>query len=244
MIIRIILYFLAALSFIYGYIIFRIRSGAHFFLVWWMIGVLLVLTGIGLRMGFFDIIPKWMNVSLIVISISITLLIGIVLIRIISFSTDEPDRNLDYIIVLGAQVRENGPSKTLLYRLKAAEKYLKENTGTICIVSGGRGKNEIMSEAEAMKRYLISAGIDENRIIMEDESTDTDENIRFSKKYIRDGASVGLVTNDFHLCRGIFLCEKHGLKNVSPVRADSEPFYRPNNYFREALAFIKDFIFR
>lgn len=243
MIVRIILYIMAALSFFYSFMIMRVRAGSHFYLIWSVIGVILVGLGISLKVGLFKKLPHWFNITLIAgTCVVLVLIIGIV-IRLITYSENDPKDGLDYIIVLGAQIREDGPSVVLRYRLEAATEYLKRNTETKCIVSGGKGTNEIMSEAEGMKDYLVSAGIESNRIILEDKSTDTNENIKFSKILIPEGASIGLVTNDFHLYRAIFLCKKHGLENVSPIRANSDPFYRPNNYFRESLAMIKDFIF-
>ena len=69
------------------------------------------------------------------------------------------NQNLDYIIVLGAQVREDGPSAVPKYRLDAAIDYLNENPNTVCIVSGGQGANEPFSEAKGMAEYLLDKGI-------------------------------------------------------------------------------------
>lgn len=68
----------------------------------------------------------------------------------------KPVKNLDYIIVLGAQVKESGPSVILRYRLDRAVSYLKENDNTLVIVSGGQGANEKATEASVMKEYLVN----------------------------------------------------------------------------------------
>lgn len=68
----------------------------------------------------------------------------------------KPVKNLDYIIVLGAQVKESGPSVILRYRLDRALSYLKENDNTLVIVSGGQGANEKATEASVMKEYLVN----------------------------------------------------------------------------------------
>lgn len=83
--------------------------------------------------------------------------------------------NLDYVVVLGAQVRKSGPSKVLRYRLDTAINYLNENPGTICIVSGGKGPNEPVAEAQGMTNYLESYSIKKNRIIKEMKSKTTQE---------------------------------------------------------------------
>ena len=101
---------------------------------------------------------------------------------------------LDYIIVLGAQVRKDGPSPVLKYRLDKAVEYLNENPDTVCIVSGGQGSNEPWSEAEGMARYLQEKGIDTARILPEDKSQTTEQNITNSKMLMKEGASVGIVT--------------------------------------------------
>ncbi|MBR4344244.1 MAG: YdcF family protein [Lachnospiraceae bacterium] len=243
MILRIIFYILAALSIWYGFMIFRGHSGSHFYLVWWMMGFGLALMGVAVKIDLFKKLPAWLNIGMAVAAGGLLILITVILVIIISYSDNDPKQGLDYIIVLGGQVRADGPSKVLRYRLESAEEYLKENKKTICIVSGGKGSNELSSEASVMKEYLVDKGIEEDRIIMEDKSTTTDENIRFSKDLLPTGVSIGLITNDFHLYRGIYLCKKHGLENVSPIRAGSNPFYRPNNYLREAMAFIKDSLF-
>ena len=68
----------------------------------------------------------------------------------------KPVKNLDYIIVLGAQVKESGPSVVLRYRLDRTVSYLKENDNTLVIVSGGQGANEKATEASVMKEYLVN----------------------------------------------------------------------------------------
>ena len=242
-VIRILLYILAAISFWYGFMLYRVHSGSYFFLIWGCLGFLLIVLGLAIKTSFFQKLPAWLNIGLAALSLILILVIVFLLIRIVSYSESEPKKDLDYIIVLGAQVRADGPSRVLRYRLEAAEEYLKSNPHTMCIVSGGKGSNEHISEAEAMKKYLTESGIDPKRIIMEDKSTDTSENILFSKKLLPEGASIGIVTSNFHLCRSIYLCKKHGLENVFPVAARSEAFYAPNNYLREVFGYIKDLIF-
>ena len=240
MILRIVLYIMAAVSVWYSYMIYRVHSGSGFFLVWTVIGVVLALLGIALKTGLFKKLPGWLNIGLATVAVIVIAVIAILLVIIVAYSEDRAETGLDYLIVLGTQVNPDGPSKVLKYRLDRARKYLDENPKTICIVSGGKGTNEIMSEAAAMKKYLTEAGIDPERIITEDRSTTTDENLQFSKVFLYENASIGLVTNEFHMYRAIWLCEKNGLDNVCPIPADSDPFYKPNNYLREVLAYIKD----
>ena len=128
----------------------------------------------------------------------------------------------------------------LKYRLDQAYDYLKDNEATICIVSGGQGSNEPCTEAEAMERYLEDRGITSSRIIREDRSRNTLENLRFSKELIKEGASVGIVTNNFHMFRGVAIAKKQGYTDVCGIPASSNPIYLPNNMLREFFGVIKD----
>ncbi len=150
--------------------------------------------------------------------------------------------NLDYIIVLGAQVREDGPSKVCKFRLDRAITYLEENPETLCIVSGGQGSNEPRPEAEVMADYLIEHGIPESRIIRESESKTTAENISKSRLLMPEGASVGIVTNNFHVYRGVMTAHKYGLSQACGIAAESTKFYLPHNMLREFFAVVKYFI--
>ena len=89
---------------------------------------------------------------------------------ILSGGKDESDRQVDYIIILGGRVYGEKPSRSLNERIMTAAKYLKEHKDIKVIASGGTGKGEKISEAEAIKRELIKNGIDETRIIKEDKS--------------------------------------------------------------------------
>ena len=126
--------------------------------------------------------------------------------------------------------------KVLKHRLNTAIDYLEKNPETICIVSGGQGYNEPCTEAQAMADYMEAAGIEKDRLILEDESKTTEQNIKYSKKYMKDGASVGIITNDFHMFRAMQITKGEGLKSAKAIAAGSNPLYLPNNMFREYLA--------
>ena len=153
------------------------------------------------------------------------------------------EKNLDYIIVLGAQMREDGPSIVLRHRLDKAYEYLMENENTICVVSGGKGANEPCTEAEGMKKYLVEKGISPERILMEDRSTDTSENIAFSAGFIGStDVSVGIVTNNFHVFRGVQLARHAGFTRVCGIAAPSDIKFLPNNMLREVFGLLKDLV--
>ncbi len=108
--------------------------------------------------------------------------------------------NLDYIIVLGAHVDGTRMTLALLERTRRALLYLEENPGTRAVLSGGMGDGERISEAEAMYRYLTEHGIDGGRLIREERSTNTKENLDYSLELIGSTEpAIGVVTNNFHV---------------------------------------------
>ncbi|QOS92749.1 YdcF family protein [Brevibacillus sp. JNUCC-41] len=144
--------------------------------------------------------------------------------------------NADYLIILGARVKGSVPSLSLQYRIDKAAEYLKANKHTVAIVSGGKGPGEDISEAKAMQQGLIAQGIEEARIMMEDKSTTTHENIVFSKELIPDTAASGLiVSNDFHIYRAVEIARKEGL-DLKGMPAKTPKVSLLKSYTREYLA--------
>lgn len=183
----------------------------------------------------------WLRVCTKLAGLIFILLFLIVEGIIISGFFEHGRKDLDYVIVLGAQVKEGRPSVVLQYRLDRAYEYLMENADTICIVSGGQGSNELVSEADIMKSYLVDKGIPSYRILVEDRSRNTEENIRFSFELIGDlQADIGIITNNFHVFRGSAIARKKGALNVFGISASSNPLYLPNNMLREFFAVTKD----
>lgn len=157
-------------------------------------------------------------------------------------SETEVPKHADYIIILGARVKGEIPSLSLQYRIDAAANYLKKNKETMAISSGGQGSGEDITEAEAIKRGLIAHGIASDRVLLEDKSTDTVENIRFSKKLIPKHLKTGLiVTNDFHLYRAKSIAKDHGL-NLQGIPAETPTIAIPKSYIREYLAITKYYL--
>ncbi len=151
--------------------------------------------------------------------------------------------NLDYLIVLGAQVRGKEPSRALRKRLDRAVSYLEKNPKTAVVVSGGMGAGEEITEAEAMAAYLLEKGIEAGRIVLEDRSTNTVENLKFTGELIDRKASIGLVTNNFHIYRSCQLAKKQGYTDVCGLAAPSDPVFQVHYLVREFFAVMKEWIF-
>ena len=149
-------------------------------------------------------------------------------------------RDFDYVIIHGAGLIDGEKvGKLLQDRLdKAIDVYRKDPTPPKLIPSGGRGSDENLSEAEAMKRYLLEQGIPEDDIIMEDQSTTTLENLQFSKSILDgfDGRKyIALVTSNYHVYRALRYCRRVGLK-CKGIGSHVAFYYWPSALIREFIA--------
>jgi len=157
--------------------------------------------------------------------------------------TQSAPENMDYIIVLGARVEKDGPSPALTRRLNAAAEYLEDSPDTLVIASGGQGSDEPMSEAECIRNELVARGIEPGRILLEDKSTDTMQNIAFSMELIDDHrASVGIITNNFHVYRAEKLARAAGLENACGIAAKYTGYTLFHYMFREAVCITVEFL--
>lgn len=163
-------------------------------------------------------VPKW--VRIVYSCLLAVFLISFCLIElcVISYMNAEPQPGLDYVITLGAAVRDGKPTSPLMFRIEKTAEYLAENPSAKAIASGGKGPAESMSEAECIREHLLRLGIDDSRILLEDRSSDTQENLSFSFRMIPEGASVGIVSNSYHLYRACRIAEKNGYE-VSAIPA-------------------------
>lgn len=171
----------------------------------------------------------------------------IVEIPIINAASEQPEPDADYIVVLGAAVYGTEPSITLEHRLEGAARYLSANPRTKTVVSGGQGAGEDISEAECMRRYLVKHGIAEERILLEDRSTSTKENLAFSEAVIKaDGGKtdrVVLVSSAYHLYRAERMAAGMGMRAEGFAGSNGYPIYMFGMYLREAAAVLKLWVF-
>ena len=243
MIVLVICTILAVICGMYGMTVLATGSGTGFFLVWFGLAAVCLGMGVAEYFGVWGILPVTLKKIILILAGIVILSFVIIEGCVISKMNEQGAERLDYIIVLGAQVRTSGPSKVLQYRLDRAAEYLEENPDTYCILSGGEGANEPFPEAQGMADYMIRQGISEIRLVQETESMTTEENIRNSMKYVREGASVGIVTNDFHMFRALQIAKKQGLSHVTAITAGSAKLFLPNNMLREFFAEIKFLLF-
>lgn len=156
----------------------------------------------------------------------------------------EPSSNAT-VIVLGCKVYGERPSIMLTARMDAALEYLGENPASACIVSGGQGSDELISEAECMYTYLTGHGISPGQIYKEDKSASTRENIAFSYDIIKEqglNENIAIATNNFHEYRAQKIAEDFGLESGA-VSGGTLPWLLPTYYAREVMAILYEWIF-
>lgn len=211
-------------------------------------GIPLLLIGLFLP-GFRKLVKRSRIIRAIAFLISLVYLLSALAFAVttglILANSAEPADGADVVIVLGGGIRGRTPTLSLKYRLDAAKEYLDRNPDTVVILSGGRGSDEAVSEAEVMRDYLVSRGVPEERTIMEDRSSSTEENFRFSKAIIDErfgeGAVAVFATNRFHVFRSELVAKREGL-SAEGIPAPGVWYITPNDYMRECVAIVIYFL--
>lgn len=156
------------------------------------------------------------------------------------------DGGEQWLIVLGCGIKADGtPTWALENRLDAAWEWYRGHPGTRLVVSGGKGSNEPISEALSMSRYLVRRGAAQSDMLVEDRSTSTMENFRFSRVLMKkagwDGSPILFVTNDFHVFRARMLAARNGFSAYG-IGAPTPAVIWPNVYLREFFALFKSIV--
>lgn len=158
---------------------------------------------------------------------------------IIKSARTDGDPEKSYLVVLGAAVHGRTPSLSLQNRLYGALSYLENYPESKVIVCGGQGKGEDISEAQCMKDWLLARGIAEQRILPEDRSTSTMENLSNARDIIlEDGGStddVAILSSNYHLYRAKLMAGSLGMDAVGVASPMGYPFYTLGMFIREAF---------
>lgn len=168
-------------------------------------------------------------------------------VQVISWSRTDRETPVSAVVVLGAGVNGRDPSLSLLVRLEAALDYIQDKPEVPLVVTGAKGRGEEISEARCMADWLIAHGVEESRILLEEQAATTVENVRYSKELLADsgvdaGAAVAVVTSDYHLCRASWLWGE----GMVPVAAHMPARFWPltvNYYIRDAFALAAEIVF-
>ena len=192
---------------------------------------------------------RWIRVLLVLVAAGV-LCFAALFGAVIYGSYDHIQGEPQVMVILGCQVKNDGPSQLLRDRLDEALSYLADHPDLTVVVSGGQGPDEPSTEARAMADYLMEEGVEEDQILLEDQSHNTVQNFRYTAQLLEDqgyaleNTQVLVVSNGFHLTRARMLAERTGFEEVSTLAAPSSHLpSRLKMYIREPLALAKSFLF-
>ena len=216
------------------------RLGLSMSLMWPVLGVVFIICGI---LSDDPKIPRWFHglwrMGLCVALAAMLALEGLV----VSGLNASAPPDMDYLIVLGARVDPDGPSPALRRRLNAVMACIEDHPHATIIASGGQGSDEPMSEAQCIREQLIERGVDGDRIVMEDKSTATIENIRNSMALMDSpDARTGIITNNYHVWRATAIAKKAGLTSAFGIAAEYTGHTKFHYMIREAICIVVDFL--
>lgn len=184
--------------------------------------------------------------GILILSLAGMLVLGALLGLIVyTGGIDQADLEAPYVVVLGARLYADKPSPALIERLSTALNYLEHHPHTKVIVSGAMAGGETITEAEAMKSWLIARGLDPERILMDERSSNTFENLKYSREIISNQKGenrIAISTSAYHQFRAGFLAKRLGLEFIR-LPAVNPPSERIKAHVREVLAVVKSFLF-
>lgn len=187
-------------------------------------GLILIIYGIFAGIVNRGITALWSNIygkiaiGIVAAVIALALVMAFIISVLIINAANTRASGDETLVILGCQVKGTRPSLMLTERLDAAKVYLDEHEDTYCILSGGKGPDEGISEAQCMYNYLTEQGVSADRLILEDRSTSTRENLLYSMEIIKErglSTNVAIVTNEFHEYRAFKIAEKLNIKPVA-----------------------------
>ena len=239
-------------AFCMGYYVFAASYaglGSAFLFFWLLAAIgfagIMVIAILHKKKHILDVIPKAVKIIVLTLFLAGVLFFTVMECMIISGMRKTADDGVEYLIVLGAQVKGTKVTKSLAKRLDAAGDYLMKHPDAKAVCTGGQGPGEDITEALAMKQYLVQAGIKEDRILLEEKSVNTYENLKFALDIIGDTeAEVAVVTNNFHVYRAMYLAEHVGFKNIQGIAGKSDQRLLLNYMVREGLALAKELVLR
>ena len=193
--------------------------------------------------------PRWIKALLALVLVGV-LCFGGLFGAVMYGSYDHINGNPQIMVILGCQVKPWGPSILLQDRLDKALDYLEDHPDMTVVVSGGQGPDEHVTEARAMADYLMEQGVEEERILLEEASHNTVQNLRYTARLLEEEGydmdqDIVVVSNGFHLTRVRMLFDRvwGGDENLSTLAAPSSHVpSRIKMYIREPLALVKSFV--
>ena len=221
--------------------------------IWFALGAYLIFVGIyRIKTGhsFWSIWKKWLKIVFVCLFTVCAIICAINLTLILTPEVAALDEKADFVILLGGGISKDGVlPDSVIKRVEKTAEYLNKNPESICVVTGGTLDWLPIPEAPELKRQLVLAGVNPDKILVEDHANDTIQNFQLSCKMIAEytgmsvedvlNASVIVVTNGFHLRRSEYLASRIGFTDVKGLSADCPLVYVPHLYVREIGAYVK-----
>ena len=178
--------------------------------------------------------------TVLLVLLCVVLLAFVVTGAVILGASTADEGEFQYLLVLGTEVHGDEPSPMLADRIQGAYDYLTAHPDTTCIVSGGKGDEENLSEALCMLNELVELGIDPARILMEDRATSTVENFQFSLALIEEETGVrpetlGVLSSEFHLLRAKMFAREEGVTPIAIPAKTTDPGMFTSYFLREIV---------
>lgn len=252
------------------FIVIYVGPRLSFHYVWLAAGAVFLCVSRGVKTGIWMLIPGLLRTALIIFVIVCMTVFILMEMLVFSKMRAVPKRPVQYVIVLGACVRGTRVTRSLAFRLKKAAEYAQAHPECMLVVSGGQGPGEDITEAQAMSSWLVEHGIDRKRILLEDRSVNTRENLLFSKEIIcrceagkkadiaegvcieqvsydcgcrEENLSIAVCSNNFHMYRAMSLARAAGKWHTEGLAAMTDPFMWFSFTVREGAALFKELIF-
>ena len=203
-----------------------------------IIGIILVYKGLNLLAKKYPRDARGLRRFFTIVLCIGLLIVGVTEALVIEASFGDPKQHCDYMVVLGAKVRAEGPSVSLMDRIRATQAYMDDHPDVIAVVSGGQGADEPMTEARCMYDELVKLGVDPQRIWIEDQATSTWENLNFSLNLIEEKTGtrpekIGILSSEYHLFRASLFADACGVESVGIPAATSRLPQKINHFMRE-----------
>ena len=144
---------------------------------------------------------------------------------------------LDYVVVLGAGLIGDKVTPLLASRIEKGIAIYQKHPGSKLIMSGGQGPDELMAEGQAMANYALEQGIPAEDIVIENQSTNTEENLKFSYALMKPGSRFALVTNYYHVFRALLLAQQLKIKCIG-YGAKTRFYFSLNAFIREFVGYV------
>lgn len=221
--------------------------------IWSAAGLYLIFTGIYRLLkkhSFWSVWKRWIKVVFVLLAIAGGIISAISLYYILTPRIAEDSEQVDYVILLGGGVSKDGIlPDSVLRRVERTAEYLKKHPNAVCVVSGGTLDFLPVAEAPSLKKYLVEKGIEQSKVLVEDQALDTIQNFEYSCKMLSDytglpqskilESPVAVVTSRFHLRRAERLADRMGFTDIKGVASKTPILKIPHAYVREVCAYIK-----